>query len=166
MDGSILEFFTGFGSYLQDHDFPVSESELARLVRSIGEAGIDITKEEEVVTASTVCLAKTGEQAGMVRPLFREYVMQKILPLTEQEQETQKKERKEALDALTQDRLKKDQRPGKGKGTNPKRDPCQSAAGKETGKKGRRKNGVRGDRTFGAGKETPKGIPLRKGTCG
>lgn len=107
MDGSILEFFTGFGSYLQDHDFPVSESELARLVRSIGEAGIDITKEEEVVTASTVCLAKTGEQAGMVRPLFREYVMQKILPLTEQEQETQKKERKEALDALTQDRLKK-----------------------------------------------------------
>lgn len=107
MDGSILEFFTGFGSCLQDHDFPVSESELARLVRSIGEAGIDITKEEEVVTASTVCLAKTGEQAGMVRPLFREYVMQKILPLTEQEQETQKKERKEALDALTQDRLKK-----------------------------------------------------------
>lgn len=107
MDGSILEFFTGFGSYLQDHDFPVSESELARLVRSIGETGIDITKEEEVVTASTVCLAKTGEQAGMVRPLFREYVMKKILPLTEQEQETQKKERKEALDALTQDRLKK-----------------------------------------------------------
>ena len=43
MDGSILEFFTGFGSCLQDHDFPVSESELARLVRSIGEAGIDIT---------------------------------------------------------------------------------------------------------------------------
>lgn len=91
MDRSILEFFTGFGSYLQDHAFQVSESELARLVRSIGEAGIDITKEEEVVTASTVCLAKTGEQAGMVRPLFREYVMQKILPVTEQEQEAQKK---------------------------------------------------------------------------
>lgn len=107
MDGSILEFFTGFCSYLQDHGFPVSESELARLVRSIEEVGIDITKEEEVVTASTVCLAKTGEQAGMIRPLFREYVMKRILPLTEQEQETQKKERKEALDALTQDRLKK-----------------------------------------------------------
>lgn len=107
MDGSILEFFTGFCSYLQDHGFTVSESELARLVKSIGEAGIDITKEEEVVTASTVCLAKTGEQAGMIRPLFREYVMQKILPVTEQEQEAQKKERKEALDALTQDRLKK-----------------------------------------------------------
>lgn len=107
MDGSILEFFTGFCSYLQDHSFPVSESELARLVRSIGEAGIDITKEEEVVTASTVCLAKTGEQVGMIRLLFREYVMQKILPVTEQEQEAQKKERKEALDALTQDRLKK-----------------------------------------------------------
>lgn len=107
MDGSILEFFTGFCSYLQDHGFPVSESELARLVRSIEEVGIDITKEEEVVTASTVCLAKTGEQTGMIRPLFREYVMKRILPLTEQEQETQKKERKEALDALTQDRLKK-----------------------------------------------------------
>lgn len=43
----------------------------------------------------------------MIRPLFREYVMKRILPLTEQEQETQKKERKEALDALTQDRLKR-----------------------------------------------------------
>lgn len=72
MDGSILEFFTGFGSYLQNHGFPVSESELARLVRSIEEVGIDITKEEEVVTASTVCLAKTREQAGMIRPLFQE----------------------------------------------------------------------------------------------
>lgn len=166
MDGSILEFFTGFCSYLQDHSFPVSESELARLVRSIGEAGIDITKEEEVVTASTVCLAKTGEQAGMIRLLFREYVMQKILPVTEQEQEAQKKERKEALDALTQDRLKKDQRPGKGKRADPGRCPREGTAGEEVSQKGHEKDGMRSIRASGTRKEALKSAHFWKGTRG
>ena len=62
MQKDILDFLSEFAVFLQDHKFAVSESALAHLLRLVESAGVDITEEDEMLAALSVCLAKTGEQ--------------------------------------------------------------------------------------------------------
>lgn len=107
MSGTILDFFSDFGAFLQAHDFSVSESELARLLRAIPDSEIDLTDEGSFLVAATVCLAKTQEQVDMLAPLFDEYVRQKLLPRTELEQQQQRKEREVAFQVFSNDKQSK-----------------------------------------------------------
>lgn len=104
MHTSIIDFFTGFTVYLQDAGFPVSESELARLIRSISETDLDITDEQELLPAITVCLAKTREQTEIIKTLFSEYIQSILSPELRKEQENEKKKKKEALNNSKRDK--------------------------------------------------------------
>ena len=59
MQKDILDFLSEFAVFLQDHKFAVSESALAHLLRLVESAGVDITEEDEMLAALSVCLAKT-----------------------------------------------------------------------------------------------------------
>ncbi len=80
MQKDILDFLSEFAVFLQDHKFAVSESALAHLLRSVEAAGVDITEEDEMLAALSVCLAKTGEQVAKMKALFREFLSQKNNP--------------------------------------------------------------------------------------
>ena len=82
MQKDILDFLSEFAVFLQDHKFAVSESALAHLLRSVEAAGvdIDITEEDEMLAALSVCLAKTGEQVAKMKALFREFLSKKTIP--------------------------------------------------------------------------------------
>ena len=77
MQKDILDFLSEFAVFLQDHKFAVSESALAHLLRSVEAAGVDITEEDEMLAALSVCLAKTGEQVAKMKALFREFLSKK-----------------------------------------------------------------------------------------
>ena len=74
MQKDILDFLSEFAVFLQDHKFAVSESALAHLLRLVESAGVDITEEDEMLAALSVCLAKTGEQVAKMKALFREFL--------------------------------------------------------------------------------------------
>ena len=80
MQKDILDFLSEFAVFLQDHKFAVSESALAHLLRSVEAAGVDITEEDEMLAALSVCLAKTGEQVAKMKALFREFLSKKTIP--------------------------------------------------------------------------------------
>ena len=73
MQKDILDFLSEFAVFLQDHKFAVSESALAHLLRSVESAGVDITEEDEMLAALSVCLAK-------MKALFREFLSKKNNP--------------------------------------------------------------------------------------
>ena len=77
MQKDILDFLSEFAVFLQDHKFAVSESALAHLLRLVESAGVDITEEDEMLAALSVCLAKTGEQVAKMKALFREFLSKK-----------------------------------------------------------------------------------------
>lgn len=80
MQKDILDFLSEFAVFLQDHKFAVSESALAHLLRSVEAARVDITEEDEMLAALSVCLAKTGEQVAKMKALFREFLSKKNNP--------------------------------------------------------------------------------------
>ena len=80
MQKYILDFLSEFAVFLQDHKFVVPESALAHLLRSVEAAGVDITEEDEMLAALSVCLAKTGEQVAKMKALFREFLSKKNNP--------------------------------------------------------------------------------------
>ena len=80
MQKDILDFLSEFAVFLQDHKFAVSESALAHLLRSVEVARVDITEEDEMLAALSVCLAKTGEQVAKMKALFREFLSKKTIP--------------------------------------------------------------------------------------
>ena len=80
MQKDILDFLSEFAVFLQDHKFVVPESALAHLLRSVEAAGMDITEEDEMLAALSVCLAKTGEQVAKMKELFREFLIKKNNP--------------------------------------------------------------------------------------
>ena len=80
MQKDILDFLSEFAVFLQDHKFAVSESALAHLLRLVESAGVDITEEDEMLAALSVCLAKTGEQVAKMKALFREFLSKKTIP--------------------------------------------------------------------------------------
>ena len=92
MQKDILDFLSEFAVFLQDHKFAVSESALAHLLRLVESAGVDITEEDEMLAALSVCLAKTGEQVAKMKALFREFLIQKTIPQREDQKEKEKQE--------------------------------------------------------------------------
>ena len=80
MQKDILDFLSEFAVFLQDHKFAVSESALAHLLRLVESAGVDITEEDEMLAALSVCLAKIGEQVAKMKALFREFLSKKTIP--------------------------------------------------------------------------------------
>ena len=92
MQKDILDFLSEFAVFLQDHKFAVSESALAHLLRSVEAAGVDITEEDEMLAALSVCLAKTGEQVAKMKALFREFLSKKTIPQREEQKEKEKQE--------------------------------------------------------------------------
>ena len=87
MQKDILDFLSEFAVFLQDHKFAVSESALAHLLRSVEAARVDITEEDEMLAALSVCLAKTGEQVAKMKALFREFLSKKTIPQREKQKE-------------------------------------------------------------------------------
>ena len=88
MQKDILDFLSGICCFfLQDHKFAVSESALAHLLRSVEAARVDITEEDEMLAALSVCLAKTGEQVAKMKALFREFLSKKTIPQREKQKE-------------------------------------------------------------------------------
>ena len=100
MQKDILDFLSEFAVFLQDHKFAVSESALAHLLRSVEVAGVDITEEDDVLDALSVCLAKNDEQVAKMKALFREFLFQKTIPQREKQKEKEKQERREELDVF------------------------------------------------------------------
>ena len=92
MQKDILDFLSEFAVFLQDHKFAVSESALAHLLRLVESAGVDITEEDEMLAALSVCLAKTGEQVAKMKALFREFLSKKTIPQREEQKEKEKQE--------------------------------------------------------------------------
>ena len=92
MQKDILDFLSEFAVFLQDHKFAVSESALAHLLRLVESAGVDITEEDEMLAALSVCLAKTGEQVAKMKALFREFLSKKTIPQREKQKEKEKQE--------------------------------------------------------------------------
>ena len=85
MQKDILDFLSEFAVFLQDHKFVVPESALAHLLRLVESAGVDITEEDEMLAALSVCLAKTGEQVAKMKALFREFLSKKTIPQREKQ---------------------------------------------------------------------------------
>lgn len=98
MQNDILDFLSAFAVFLQDHDVVVSESMLANLLRAAEMAEVDITDEDEMLVAFSVCLAKTGEQVAKMKALFREFLLQKTIPQKEAQKEKEKQEKRKKLD--------------------------------------------------------------------
>ena len=106
MQKDILDFLSEFAVFLQDHKFAVSESALAHLLRSVEAAGVDITEEDEMLAALSVCLAKTGEQVAKMKALFREFLSKKTIPQREEQKEKEKQEKRKELDLFVSDAQK------------------------------------------------------------
>ena len=106
MQKDILDFLSEFAVFLQDHKFAVSESALAHLLRSVESAGVDITEEDEMLAALSVCLAKTGEQVAKMKALFREFLSKKTIPQREKQKEKEKQEKRKELDLFVSDAQK------------------------------------------------------------
>lgn len=106
MQKDILDFLSEFAVFLQDHKFAVSESALAHLLRLVESAGVDITEEDEMLAALSVCLAKTGEQVAKMKALFREFLIQKNIPQREEQKEKEKQEKRKELDLFVSDAQK------------------------------------------------------------
>ena len=106
MQKDILDFLSEFAVFLQDHKFAVSESALAHLLRSVESAGVDITEEDEMLAALSVCLAKTGEQVAKMKALFREFLSKKTIPQREEQKEKEKQEKRKELDLFVSDAQK------------------------------------------------------------
>ena len=106
MQKDILDFLSEFAVFLQDHKFAVSESALAHLLRSVESAGVDITEEDEMLAALSVCLAKTGEQVAKLKALFREFLSKKTIPQREEQKEKEKQEKRKELDLFVSDAQK------------------------------------------------------------
>lgn len=106
MQKDILDFLSEFAVFLQDHKFAVSESALAHLLRSVEAAGVDITEEDEMLAALSVCLAKTGEQVAKMKALFREFLSKKTIPQREKQKEKEKQEKRKELDLFVSDAQK------------------------------------------------------------
>ena len=103
MQKDILDFLSEFAVFLQDHKFAVSESALAHLLRLVESAGVDITEEDEMLAALSVCLAKTGEQVAKMKALFREFLSKKTIPQREKQKEKEKQEKRKELDLFVSD---------------------------------------------------------------
>lgn len=106
MGKDILDFLSEFATFLQERNFAVSESALAHLLKAVEDAGINITDEGEMIPALSVCLAKNGEQVAVIEALFHEFLIQKSLPESEQENEAKKQEKKKAMNAAISDMQK------------------------------------------------------------
>ena len=106
MQKDILDFLSEFAVFLQDHKFAVSESALAHLLRLVESAGVDITEEDEMLAALSVCLAKTGEQVAKMKALFREFLSKKTIPQREKQKEKEKQEKRKELDLFVSDAQK------------------------------------------------------------
>lgn len=106
MQKDILDFLSEFAVFLQDHKFAVSESALAHLLRSVEVARVDITEEDEMLAALSVCLAKTGEQVAKMKALFREFLSKKTIPQREKQKEKEKQEKRKELDLFVSDAQK------------------------------------------------------------
>lgn len=106
MQKDILDFLSEFAVFLQDHKFVVPESALAHLLRSVEAAGMDITEEDEMLAALSVCLAKTGEQVAKMKELFREFLIKKTIPQREKQKEKEKQEKRKELDLFVSDAQK------------------------------------------------------------
>lgn len=104
MQKDILDFLSNL-PFFQDHKFAVSESALAHLLRSVESAGVDITEEDEMLAALSVCLAKTGEQVAKLKALFREF-LSKNNPTKEEQKEKEKQEKRKELDLFVSDAQK------------------------------------------------------------
>lgn len=100
MQKDILDFLSEFAVFLQDHKFAVSDSALAHLLRLVEVAGVDITEEDEILAALSVCLAKTGEQVAKMKALLQAFLIQKTIPQREKQKEKEKQERRKELDVF------------------------------------------------------------------
>lgn len=106
MGKDILDFLSEFATFLQERNFAVSESALAHLLKAVEDAGINITDEREMISALLVCLAKTGEQVAAIEVLFHKFLLQKLLSPKEKQNEVEKQEKKEKMDAAISDMKK------------------------------------------------------------
>lgn len=64
MEELILNFLSEFAIFIQNHGFAISESSLAHLLRLVEATEMEITNEDEILPALSICLAKTGEQSA------------------------------------------------------------------------------------------------------
>lgn len=106
MGKDILDFLSEFATFLQERNFAVSESALAHLLKAVEDAGINITDEGEMISALLVCLAKTGEQVAAIEVLFHKFLLQKLFSPKEKQNEVEKQEKKEKMDAAISDMKK------------------------------------------------------------
>ncbi|MFQ9076105.1 MAG: hypothetical protein ACLR5J_10790 [Lachnospiraceae bacterium] len=106
MQKDILDFLSEFAVFLQDHKFVVPESALAHLLRSVEAAGMDITEEDEMLAALSVCLAKTGEQVAKIESVVSRVSEQKQSRKGEQKEKKGSRRNRKELDLFVSDAQK------------------------------------------------------------